>query len=111
LFYPLLFGSYFSLPPSSVPSIWAGEYSRNGQKCDGKACGAALAGLQHCLSTDESGIPSFVDLGADPFDYQMNIIKVEIYKRLDAIMEKDDADSRQAELAYQMFDVVEVNGE
>jgi hypothetical protein len=52
-----------------------------------------------------------VDLGADPFDYQMNIIKVEIYKRLDAIMEKDDADSRQAELAYQMFDVVEVNGE
>jgi hypothetical protein len=85
-----------------------GEYSRFGQRCAGKSCGAATGGLQYCCTTDESGIPSYVDLGADCYDYQMNIIKVEIYKRLAHILEQKDQDTMQAELAYQIFDVIEV---
>jgi hypothetical protein len=85
-----------------------GEYSRVGQKNDGKACGAASGGYNHCCAPNAT-IPSLTDI--DPHDYQQQFIIREIHERLDKIKAKKDEkaennNKEQTELAFQMYDIV-----
>lgn len=84
-----------------------GEYSRRGQSCDGKACGAACAALSYCLSVGPNAtMPADSDM---PYDHQQLTIMRELSKRLDPILQMHshtDPSMVQVALAHQMFDIV-----
>lgn len=76
-----------------------GHYTRRGQHRDGKACGAAIGALNHCLDCD-SKVKT-----PRPFDLQMGYIISEVSKRIDVIKTKTNENERQALLVKQMFEI------
>jgi ribosomal protein L28 len=82
-------------------SLCLGQYTRDGQKKDNSACGAAVGALCHCLA--DKPIPNLAD---SPYDYQQNFIINEIYKCMGAIEDNyvasgEDENAKQAALARQ----------
>ena len=78
-----------------------GEYSREGQKKDNSACGAAVGALCHCVA--DKPLPT---LAASPFDYQQNYLINEVHKCMGAIEDSyvasgEDENAKQAALARQ----------
>ncbi|KAL7532323.1 hypothetical protein ACHAXR_004560 [Thalassiosira sp. AJA248-18] len=73
-----------------------GKYSREGQSSAGSACGAAVGAMCHCAA----GNP-MPDLAGTSDDYQMNFLIHEIGKRMSALENCADENSKQAELARQ----------
>lgn len=81
-----------------------GKYSRIGRAIDDSACGAACGAFKYCLDCN-----SGVNLDKlDPDDYQMNYIKLELSKRLEAIRCKTTSDEQIAELSHQMYNICKV---
>jgi hypothetical protein len=78
-----------------------GQYTREGQKEDNTACGAAVGALCHC--TANKPIPNLAD---SPYDYQQTYLISEIDKCMGAIEESylasgEDENAKQAALARQ----------
>ena len=75
-------------------------YSRDGQACDGTACGAAVGAFKHCCA----GKP-LPDLATCYSDYQMAYIINQVNKCKDVVLAKKSENEQQAELATQMWKI------
>ena len=82
-------------------SLNLGEYTREGQKKDNSACGAAVGALCHCVA--DKPLPNLAD---SPYDYQQNYLINEVHKCMGAIEDSyvasgEDENAKQAALARQ----------
>lgn len=80
--------------------LMLGKYSRDGQSSAGSACGAAVGAMCHCAA----GNP-MPDLAGVTNDYQMSFLIHEIGKRMSALVNIADENTKQAELARQTSDI------
>jgi hypothetical protein len=79
-----------------------GKYSREGQSNAGSACGAAVGAMCHCAAGNP--MPDLAAAGSSS-DYQMSFIINEIGKRMPALANCLDENSKQAELARQTSNI------